>query len=123
MVKREFLANDIFMSGIAAEDPNFFMGGSVVGLTGPQDVNDLAATTSKIGVRTTDSGMEFMALDIDANQSVIDEVRRLNKDLKPVINNTVHAFAHLDGRTDYGKVWEEGAAEFLGGGSKSTSGR
>lgn len=107
MVEREFLTNNVIIPGTLQTDP-IYGKGITVG-------SDVIPATEGIGVKTTDSGMEFYSIDPNADKAMLDEVRRLNKELKPVINSTVHAFAHLDGRTDYGKVWEEGAFEFLGG--------
>lgn len=70
--------------------------------------------TSGVGVRGGSSGVEFFA--IDPNQrEMVEKARRLNKDLKPVINNTLKAGAHLEGRSDYSTVWDEVANEVLGG--------
>lgn len=70
-------------------------------------------TTEGITVRGTANGVEFVAND-PSDRAMAAEARRLNKELKPVINNTLKAGAHLEGRTDYENVWNEVAEQFLG---------
>lgn len=108
MVQREFVNNEVVF-GTDLVDPN-----TPMAQAGADPATTGAPTTSQIGARATAGGMEFFALAEDAPQSVRDQVRDLNKNLKPVINNTVKAFAHLEGRTDYGAMFEETASQLLG---------
>lgn len=59
----------------------------------------------------TDGGMTFQPIDTN-NRDSVKEAARLNKVLKPIINNSLKAQAHLEGRTDYKVIWE-GAAELM----------
>ena len=77
-------------------------------------------TSSLVQTRTTAGGVEFVAIDTE-NPDAVNAARRLNKELRPVINNTVKAFAHLEGRTDYGAVWDEVAKDVLGAGPNATT--
>jgi len=77
-------------------------------------------TSSLVQTRTTAGGVEFVAIDTE-NPDAVNAARRLNKELRPVINNTVKAFAHLEGRTDYGAVWDEVATDVLGAGAGATT--
>jgi hypothetical protein len=63
---------------------------------------------------TTSSGVNFVPIDSkDSHAAVL--ANKLNRDLKPVINNTVRAFAHLEGRSDYGAVWTDMSSQVLNG--------
>lgn len=64
---------------------------------------------------SNDSGMTFQAID-PKNREARAEADRLNKTLKPIINNSLKAQAHLAGRSDYGAIWEESAKAILGSG-------
>jgi hypothetical protein len=112
LVEREFIANDIISVN------NFGREGVYNPLTGARELQGEAIssvpTTSRIGVRSTASGMEFYSLSPEPDADTRDKVFALNRDLKPVINTTVKAFAHLEGRTDYGAMFEEVAGEMLG---------
>lgn len=109
MVQREFTDANVVVMGVST--------GPQVGL-----VPEVVPTTSGVGVRTTSSGVEFFSLDPD-NRDLVKEARRLNKELRPVINNTLKAGAHLEGRTDYGALWDQVATDFLGGeGIRETGG-
>ena len=61
----------------------------------------------------TDGGMTFQPIDTN-NKRAVQEAARLNKVLKPIINNSLKAQAHLEGRTDYKTIWE-GASEMIMG--------
>lgn len=69
-------------------------------------------TTDLVTTQATASGMEFVPID-PASQAAKDKAKQLNTDLKPIINTNLRAWAHLDGRTDYGKYWEESSSTFL----------
>ena len=77
-------------------------------------------TVSGVGTRATPSGMEFYVI---AGEGVSEEekaafeskAKSLNKTLKPVINKNLKAFAHLNGRDDYGAYWSEVADKISGG--------
>lgn len=72
-----------------------------------------AETDKGVGVRGTESGVEFFAIDPE-NRDWAAEAKRLNRDLRPIINNTLKAGAHLEGRTDYANVWDEISSNILG---------
>lgn len=74
------------------------------------------AATEAIQAVSTPSGVNFVATE----QPVLDpgiarQIRVLNRDLKPVINNTVRALAHLEGRSDYQAMWDEIGESILSG--------
>jgi len=81
--------------------------------TGEPTAAERTPVTSTIGYRSTDSGMEFFALDPD-DASAKAEAKQLNKTLRPVLNETVRGFAHLNGRTDYGTYWNEVSETIFG---------
>lgn len=64
----------------------------------------------------TDGGMTFQAINPDSREAR-SEAQRLNKTLKPIINNSLKAQAHLAGRSDYKAIWEEAAEEIVGVGA------
>lgn len=104
MVRREFTNNDV----------------QVIDPMGTEGIDDSASTvnaTGVVGVRGTASGVEFYPLDPES-RTAQSKARQLNRDLKPVINNTLKAGAHLEGRTDYGTMWDEVSQEFLGTGTE-----
>ncbi|NOQ73245.1 MAG: hypothetical protein GQ574_14655 [Crocinitomix sp.] len=105
MARREFTDNEIvnMPGGIGATDIFVEDGAATSG--GP--------TPESVSYRATDSGMEFFALD-QTNVDAVAKARKLNKTLKPVLNETVRGFAHLNGRTDYGNYWNEVSETILG---------
>lgn len=70
--------------------------------------------TSLVKAVSNSSGMTFTAIDPD-NAVAVKEAARLNKTLKPIINNSLKAQAHLSGRNDYGQMWEEVSGTIFGG--------
>lgn len=69
-------------------------------------------TTDLVGTESTTLGMQFVPLD-PKNEASVNKAAELNKSLRPIINTQVRAWAHLDGRSDYGKYWEELSPTFL----------
>jgi len=73
------------------------------------------------------NGVAFRAAD-PANALAVKKARELNRNLKPAINNTIKALAHLEGRSDYGAMWNEMSEQFLnpdmvgGGGQEKVPG-
>ena len=78
---------------------------------GPQDFAD---TDTLVMAESTTSGVNFVAID-NTNKRAVGEARRLNKELKPIINETIRAAAHLNGETNYQQVWESVSEQFLSG--------
>lgn len=62
----------------------------------------------------TSDGMTFEAID-NTNPAARSKAASLNKKLKPIINSSIKAQAHLAGRSDYQKIWEDSAEAILGG--------
>lgn len=77
---------------------------SEVGNTLPEEGGDRTPTPETVGVRGTPGGVEFYALDT-GSPSARKEATRLNQQLKPVIDKSVKAFAHLEGHTNYQEVF------------------
>lgn len=73
-----------------------------------------AAATSMVKAVGNSSGMTFTAIDPN-DATAVTEAARLNKVLKPIINQSLKAQAHLAGRTDYGVVWDEVSEGIFGG--------
>lgn len=69
-------------------------------------------TSEQIEARGTSSGMEFVAFDPD-NANAVAQARQLNREVKPVLMRILKAGAHLEGRTDYGAMWEEFSKDLL----------
>ncbi len=69
-------------------------------------------TTDLVRTESTTLGMQFTPIDPN-NQASVDKAAYLNKNLRPIINTQIRAWAHLDGRSDYGKYWEELSPTFL----------
>lgn len=122
MVRNEFRENKVgVLTGETASVQTGFS------LTRGAVMDDVPVLTSegvpaKIGARATQGGMEFYAIEDGDQRGVADEVRRLNRELAPVINNTIKAGAHLEGRNDYGAMWEELAPSIMGGGTEMAGG-
>ena len=107
MVQREFNTNNIYYQEVNPESGAFtpFV---------PKVLNKAKPTPDAVSVRSTESGMEFFAIDPSMRQAV-DKASRLNKELKPIINNTIHAMAHLNGNSNYKQLWEQVSEQFMGG--------
>lgn len=122
MIGREFRNNSVeILTGEEREIPRLgvgIMGGATSG-TDTRNIVTQGGTPSLVGARSTSAGMEFFPLVTGNDDGAVEaraNARRLNRELAPIINTTLKAGAHLNGRTDYGKVWEEQAQTFLGGG-------
>lgn len=111
MVRREFTNSNVQMQvpveagPDANKNPNAPIG----------NLREMATVPTANGIiaEATPNGINFVPTDPN-NRQMAAEARRLNKELKPVINNTIKAGAHLEGRTDYDNVWNEISQEFLG---------
>lgn len=79
------------------------------------------SATDLVQVTTTPLGVQFAPID-PKNGVAVEKAAQLNKDLKPIINTQVRAFAHLDGRTDYGAYWDEMASTYFGADAGSDEG-
>lgn len=60
---------------------------------------------ANIGWRSNSGGVEFFAITEGAEWEHL--AKKYNKELAPIINKNVRAFAHLDGRDDYGNYFQE----------------
>lgn len=110
MVNREFLKAEVVTPG----EVEGFRAGSMGGVVEVRGDSTVTPLPDMVTYRTTSSGVEFYATDPSNRQSVA-RAQRLNKDLKPIINETVRAFAHMDGRNDYGAYWDETSESFFQG--------
>jgi len=104
MVKREFKESGVWEGG-------------PIGPGG--EGADRVPTDKVVGYRPSDDGVEFYALD-SGNRNAVAKAKRLNKELRPIINTTVKATAHLSGRTDYKQVFSEAAENIFNPTSLST---
>lgn len=68
--------------------------------------------TALVGYEATGAGMRFFALDQN-NAEAKNQASQLNRELRPIINNVVRASAHLQGRNDYGAMFNELAPSIL----------
>lgn len=75
--------------------------------------DDDLSVVGRVQYRAVPSGVEFFATD-PTDPSSKDAAFRLNKKLKPIINTSVRAMAHIMGRTDYGTLFTETAEKYLG---------
>lgn len=73
-------------------------------------------TTNIIETETVPGGMRFVN-NLERGDVGFAEAQRktrqLNKNVAPLVNSMIRAGAHLQGRDDYNKVWEESAEAFL----------
>ena len=115
MVRREFRNNNI----VPLVENTGGRGGVQGALFGENANPALAGVPSNslVTYRSTSSGMEFASIDPE-NRDGIREARRLNRDLAPIINKTVKAFAHIDGSDDYKGYFEAVADELVMGGEQ-----
>lgn len=128
MVSEEFRNNTIeVLTNEMREIPRLGVGimGGATGGTDTRNIVEQGQTTQLVGARETPSGMEFYPL-VTGNSDGAVEARaraaQLNTDLASVINTTLKAAAHLEGRTDYGNMWLEAAEDILGGGMTTDTG-
>lgn len=106
MISREFENKKVVVS----KDGSFFFGEEVT-------VDSIVAAVP------TPTGMKFEPMD-DSPQART-AAQSLNRELKPIINESLRAMAHLDGRSDYGTYYSEVADKFGGvlpSGLKETGG-
>lgn len=106
VVKREFRDSKVVVGSHFATDK----GGST-----PTEVADAKPASALVQAISNKDGVTFEPID-PANNDAVLKAQQLNREVKPVINTTVRAVAHLSGRTDYGKVFEESSSAILGGG-------
>lgn len=112
MVQREFTNSNVITLGMEA-----FAGPLPEGTEGAETT--FTPTPDAVTFRSTTMGVEFLPID-PTNADAASKARRLNRELAPVINRTVKATAHLEGRSDYGKVFEEAAQLIFGSKSPDT---
>lgn len=75
------------------------------------DQSEVKDTSEVVTAIATNSGMMFVAADGGTREAKA-KAKELNKTLKPIINETLQAFAHLEGSDDYAAQWEK-AQEFI----------
>ena len=102
MINREFTNNQVVVPSLFDSGSDFM----------PSAKSPSVPATSLVTTQTTALGMQFVPID-PKDQMAVDKALELNKTLKPIINTQVRAWAHLDGRSDYGKYWEELSPTFL----------
>ena len=56
--------------------------------------------------RFSPAGVRFFAADNSDTNAAI-KASQLNRDLRPIINNTIKAMSHLEGHSNYANMWEE----------------
>lgn len=117
MVRREFTNSNVQMQVPVEAGPDANKNPNAP--TGNLREMATVPTANGVIVQADKNGISFVASDPN-NREMAAEARRLNKELKPVINNTLKAGAHLEGRTDYDNVWNEVAQEFLGVNAQAT---
>lgn len=100
MVDREFKKADILRISRPETVESLKEAGSIRQTASRTPVSEAVAT------RATSNGMEFFAID-DSDKLAVKKAKDLNKNLAPVINKNVKAFAHMEGSNDYRKFWEQ----------------
>lgn len=100
MIRREFTENKVLVARPVSE-------------VGPRGHGEVPAGTLVEAV-PVDGGMTFVAIDPN-NAQARNKAKSLNNSLKPIINTSIKAQAHLAGRSDYKAIWEESADAILGG--------
>lgn len=117
MVRNEFRDNRIFDESIIEKQemgkPRQLIGEGAQQQAIPADPT--VPTKEMVLYKVTTSGIQFYAAD-KGNGEAVQRARELNKDLKPVINKTIRASAHLEGRSDYGAVLNEVLEQTMTGG-------
>lgn len=108
MVDKEFRTNKVQI-------------GSLEGKVTGEGVNRRSSLTAPIGetkdfvlVRPSAQGMEFYAAD-PTNNFTVAKAKKLNKELRPVINRSIMAMAHLNGESNYSQLWEQVSERFMTG--------
>ena len=113
MVRREFTQSEVVIPGEVTGTSVGIMGG----VTETRADATVVAAPEAVSFRSTSSGMEFFPVD-PQNTRAVGKARQLNEQLKPIINETVKAFAHMSGRSDYGTYWNETADVIMGSGGQ-----
>lgn len=74
-------------------------------------------TNSVIAPVFNGSRVQFKALPgaYDPQGTIASKVKRLNKDVAPVLNDTLRGWAHLEGTDDIGKIWEDVGQNIMNG--------
>ena len=128
MVSGEFRNNMVeVLTNEMREIPRVGVGimGGATGGTDTRNIVEQSQASQLVGARETPSGMEFYPLITGQSSGAIEaraKAAQLNTDLASVINTTLKAAAHLEGRTDYGNLWVETANDILGGGMVTDTG-
>ena len=108
MIRREFRDAEIVSPGEVTMQPGVF---------GPRPTQGPDVKTpvpDAVTYRSTSGGMEFFAINPQDQQAVV-KAGKLNKELAPIINKNIKAFAHLDGSNDYRSYWENVDESFITG--------
>lgn len=114
---REVLKENLYSEVFAMVKSEFNAANVTTGYTQNTDgtagiTPNTATGDSLITWRPSAEGMEFVAIDPE-NRAAIKEAKRLNRELKPIINKAVKAFSHLDGNQNYTANFEAIAGDLL----------
>lgn len=107
LVKNEFRDNNVRVN------PNFSMDMSS-GFTDPKNMKTVK-TTDLVSYVPSPDGVKFVPIDPN-KAAAVQKANELNQKLAPIINNTVKAMAHMNGSSDYSKVFATSADAILTGG-------
>ena len=107
MVRKEFTENSIVSPQV---QPSLTM---PMGSAALQFGDEGTPTPEAVTHRSTDLGVEFIPVNPN-NVEASKKARELNQGLGRVINESVHAFAHLNGTGNYRQIWEGVAEDVLG---------
>ena len=105
LVRKEFINNQVVAPTVTAHGLNY--NPLVQGQNYTMDIN-AQKTTSLVKAEPSSDGVNFVPID-PSNQQAVKKAEELNTNLKPVINTTVRAVAHLSGSTDYKSTYEQAA--------------
>ena len=107
LVRREFRDNNVALNN------NFSIKSGAGGMANVSIPSpDMVKATDLVTYQPSADGVKFISIDPN-NKAGVAKAAELNSQLAPVINTTVKAIAHLEGSTDYSKVFQESAGSVL----------
>lgn len=116
MVEREFreakVVNIEAMRETQKQQTESFQKGEGLNLTPTDD--SVRNVEEAVTYQATAQGVNFRAVD-PSDSAAVSKAKSLNKSLKPIINNTLKAFAHLEGHQNYGQLFETVAEQIFKG--------